>query len=296
MIKAASLDLQHNLREFSQALMARGVPHRINEESGRQVIWVNSEAEADWVRRALAEWQLRGPGESAAPGRVAPAKRVGAGAAGLLRETLGSPVTMALILGCLLVALISRLGMDAQRVEVLFFPLVAAGDIPSMLADLLNPLLFLRALTPIFLHFGELHLIFNLLWLWYFGRQLEAIQPSWVLLLVIVMIAFISNATQYLTLQYNNFGGMSGVVYGLVGYTWVIHNFMPSSRLMLNNTMFVFFVIALVLMEVFAGSWIATAAHVGGLVSGLLIGLGMVLIYRHLLGRQTISRQRGGFP
>lgn len=295
MIKAASLDLQHNLRDFSQALLARGVPHRINEESGRQVIWVNSEAEADWVRRALEEWQLRGPIESAAPGRIAPGKRVGAGAAGLLRETLGSPVTMALILGCVLVALISGLGRDAQRVELLFFPLVAASDIPSMLADLLNPLLFLRSLTPIFLHFGELHLIFNLLWLWYFGRQLEAIQPSWVLLLVIVLIAFISNATQYLTLQYNNFGGMSGVVYGLVGYTWVIHNFMPKSRLMLNNTMFVFFVIALILMEVFAGSWIATAAHVGGLLSGLLIGLGMVLIYRLLLGRQAISRQRGGF-
>jgi len=116
-----------------------------------------------------------------------------------------------------------------------------------------------------------------------------------VLLGLVILTGFVSNTTQYLYVQYNNFGGMSGVVYGLVGYAWVIHNFMPRSYLMLNNSMFVFFVIALILMELVAGSWIATAAHVGGLVSGLILGVAVVLYYRLVLGRSVVGRPDTGF-
>jgi len=131
-----------------------------------------------------------------------------------------------------------------------------------------------------------------MLWLWYFGKQLEAIQPTWVFLLLIILTSFISNTTQYLAIDYNNFGGMSGVVYGLVGYTWAIHTFMPRSYLLLNNSMFVFFIVMLVLMEIIASSWIATAAHVGGLLSGLLLGVAVVFYYRLILKRQFIGRSR----
>jgi GlpG protein len=131
-----------------------------------------------------------------------------------------------------------------------------------------------------FLHFGLLHLVFNMLWLWYFGKQLELAQPSWLFLLVIVVTSFAANTTQYLVINYNNFGGMSGVVYGLVGYAWVIQLLVPRSGVMLNSSMFGFFVAALVIMEVFASSWIATAAHVGGLVSGLALGLIVAAFFR----------------
>jgi GlpG protein len=175
-------------------------------------------------------------------------------------------------------------------VNFLFYPRLASDNLFVLLGEITTPLVFIQTLTPMFLHFGELHLIFNMLWLLYFGKQLEAIQPLWIFLALIVVTAFVSNTTQYLATGFNNFGGMSGVVYGLVGYTWVIHNFMPRSRLLLNNSMFVFFVIALILMEVFASSSIATAAHVGGLISGLVLGVVMVAYYRLLLRRDIISR------
>jgi GlpG protein len=142
-----------------------------------------------------------------------------------------------------------------------------------------------------FLHFGELHLIFNMLWLWYFGKQLEAIQPVWVFLLLVILTSFVSNTAQYMQIGYSNFGGMSGVVYGLVGYTWIIHTFMPRSHLMLNSNMFIVFLLALVLMEIIASSWVATAAHVGGLVSGLLFGMVAVLYYRLILKRPVIGNR-----
>lgn len=306
MIEAISLSIQTDLREFSHYLRQQGINHRITEESGQQVIYVATDEDAALVRQHLAGFQpeqWHGPDStdsssspsspiepSAAWSQDSPTRSARGMAPGWLKLLLESPVTAALIAACGLVAVVSSLGAQAQRVEFLFYPLVSADGVLALLADINTPAELLRSLTPMFLHFGELHLVFNMLWLWYFGRQLEAIQPAWVFALLIVITAFVSNTTQFLFIQYNNFGGMSGVVYGLVGYTWVIHVLMPRSNLLIRSNMFVVFVAALVVMELLAGSWIATAAHVGGLVSGLLLGLLVVLYYRFVLNRHTISR------
>ncbi|MEQ8952665.1 MAG: hypothetical protein RL120_00930 [Gammaproteobacteria bacterium] len=58
---------------------------------------------------------------------------------------------------------------------------------------------------------------------------------------------------------------------------------------MISNQMFVAFIVILVAMELLAGAWIATAAHVGGLVSGLLLATCIVFIYRILLQRPYIG-------
>ena len=296
MIRAASVAVDVNLRNYSHFLQKNGIPHQISEESGEQVIWVANQLHQEFVIKSLADFPLdenKEPGQQHAvsSGSVLPDMRAaGSMASGLLGAFLRSPITMILVLLCLLVAVVSGLGSSPSRVEWLFFPPVSTSGLGSLLIDLLNPLYALRSLTPMFLHFGELHLIFNMLWLWFFGRQLEPRHPQWLYLLIIILISFVGNASQYLYSGYNNFGGMSGVVYGLVGYTWIIHNFMPRSNLLLRNSMFAIFVIALVMMEFFASSWIASAAHLGGLVGGLVLGVGSVVYYRFILKREMISR------
>ena len=289
MIKAVSLSLAVDLREFSAHLQAAGVRHHINEESGQQVISVQNEADAIFVQRALQDWQLSGVHH-----HVAPATKLLPSSSTALRATLRafreSPVSLCLIIVCLVVAIISQLGVRADRVAILFYPQLATDGFVAAMASLQGVGEAMRTLTPMFLHFGELHLVFNMLWLWYFGRQLEPVHPVWLFGLVILLTSFASNTTQYLYSNANNFGGMSGVVYGLVGYTWVVHNFMPRSRLILNNSTFVVFVIALIAMEVLASSWIASAAHVGGLVMGVILGAGIVVYYRVLLRRDSISK------
>ncbi len=294
MIKAASLPIEANLLEFSHFLSRRGIAHRINEESGRQVIWVNDEAEAALVREELETFR---PGQRTArpeweTGDSSP-RRKRSFLTTAVFEIQRSPVTLILILASIVVAAISALGSQPQRVDELFYPLLPANDIPMLLSNIDSVTEFLQTLTPMFLHFGELHLIFNMLWLWYFGRQVESIQSSFTVAALVVFTAFVSNTAQYYTSGYNNFGGMSGVVYGLVGYVWVVHQFMPRSYLILNSNMFVFFVIALVAMEVLASSWIATGAHVGGLLSGLLAGVLMVAYYRILLQRDVVGYYKG---
>ena len=54
--------------------------------------------------------------------------------------------------------------------------------------------------------------------------------------------------------------------------------------MVITNNLFIFFIVSLVLMEVFASSWIATAAHVGGLLSGIIIGAIYIFLSRLLFG------------
>jgi GlpG protein len=109
---------------------------------------------------------------------------------------------------------------------------------------------------------------------------LEAVQSSWFFLLLVILTSFLGNTAQYYVGGAANFGGLSGVVYGLVGYAWVIHSLVPGKRLQVNESLFPVFMVALVLMELLASSWIATAAHVGGLVAGLLAGFAVYALHR----------------
>ena len=70
------------------------------------------------------------------------------------------------------------------------------------------------------------------------------------------------------------------MVYGQLGFIWVWQSLLPNSQLRLPLGMIMLFLVALVLMEVLASGYIASAAHAGGLVSGMLAGALAALIYR----------------
>ena len=77
-----------------------------------------------------------------------------------------------------------------------------------------------RPVTPIFMHFGIIHILFNMMWLKELGTMIEFKNGSLKMLLMVLIIAVVSNVGQdYYKGPY--FGGMSGVVYGLFGYIWM---------------------------------------------------------------------------
>jgi len=128
-----------------------------------------------------------------------------------------------------------------------------------------------RLFTPMFLHFGILHIFFNLLWLRDLGSMIEARKSSWMLLLLVLVIAGTSNLAQYLV-SGPTFGGMSGVVYGLLGYIWMQGRFNPASKLSLEPQT-VLFMIAWFFLCLFGlvGN-IANTVHAVGLVVGIVWG------------------------
>ena len=70
-------------------------------------------------------------------------------------------------------------------------------------------------------HFGVLHLAFNLLWYWEFGRRLERVRGRMTALAVLLITGAGGNIAQYIIDGDVLFGGLSGVIYGLLGYAWM---------------------------------------------------------------------------
>lgn len=125
-----------------------------------------------------------------------------------------------------------------------------------------------RLITPAFIHFSEVHIIFNLLWWWMLGGQLERKFGSIGLILVFLLSSISSNLAQF-WVSGSNFGGLSGVVYALVGFVWWCGWLRPRWGLSLPKPM-----IGLLLVWLLIGYadilWInfANTAHTVGLISG----------------------------
>lgn len=77
-----------------------------------------------------------------------------------------------------------------------------------------------RIVSPIFLHQNLLHLLFNLLWVYLLGRQLEFGLGPVRYILFCLIVAAVSNTAQYLV-SGPNFLGISGLVCGMVTYIWL---------------------------------------------------------------------------
>jgi GlpG protein len=185
------------------------------------------------------------------------------------------PVTSALLLLSALGFLVIWLNLPVAWVARLtFVPFDLQGGVPRFGVVTGEPW---RFITPAFLHFSWLHIVFNALWTWEFGRRIELTLGSRVLLLLFLVIALVSNSAQYIAGGVGIFGGMSGVVYGLLGFLWIAPRLQPRWQFFLPPGLVVFMlgwlVVCLVgLVEVLGFGAIANAAHVGGLLAGMVLG------------------------
>jgi GlpG protein len=132
-----------------------------------------------------------------------------------------------------------------------------------------------RLITPIFLHFSILHLLFNMFWLRDLGGMIETQRGPWTMLAAVLASAVIGNLAQYFwsldTPSPFGFGGMSGVVYGLFGYVWIKQRFEPHLGLGLNEQSAMIMLAWLVICMTGMIGHVANAAHVAGLLSGAAI-------------------------
>jgi GlpG protein len=291
---------------FGDYLTAIGIGHHLEQgDSGAWMIWIEHDDDLD---RAKAEWNqfhLNPTHERyTSAGGIARKQRaqqqrdaekrrknyVDVRTSWAKQSWTIPPVTLTLIALCLIAALLTMLG---QRPEPAMKYLVfatsyttmddsqdAADDSPSaMLKERLAPLTrgdisrgqVWRLLTPIFLHFGALHLIFNLWMLRDFGAAIER-RKGWLLLLALVVISGILGNIGQSIMAGPFFGGMSGVVYALFGYIWMKGVFEPWDGLGAPSQTVSIMLLWLVLCIVGIIPGIANTAHVVGLIVGMLFG------------------------
>lgn len=125
-------------------------------------------------------------------------------------------ITIALIVLSAGVAFGSNLGASQDVLRALYFADPARPDSQAILSG--QPW---RLITPIFIHFGIMHFVFNMLWVWDLGRLIEARKGAGFYLLFVVLVGALSNSAEFLLTRSALFGGMSGVVYGLFAYVWI---------------------------------------------------------------------------
>lgn len=129
-----------------------------------------------------------------------------------------------------------------------------------------------RLLTAMFLHSGYVHILFNMLSLWWIGGPLEAALGRARYLTLYLVSGLAGSALTYLIADANQPSlGASGAIFGLFGATAVLmrrlrYDMRPIIALLVINLIFTF-------NPAFNISW---EAHVGGLVGGVVIGYAMV--------------------
>lgn len=149
------------------------------------------------------------------------------------------------------------------------------GQFNQLFAHLqFNPSNPLTWFTPALAHFSAIHLIFNLLWWFVLAPKIEQTSGQFTLLTVALLSAAISSWAQFMFVG-ANFGGLSGVVYALLGYCWIYPLVSKTPRLISNGVVgFMLLWLAFGFTELFFIS-MANWAHLGGLLTGVVIALVM---------------------
>ena len=176
-----------------------------------------------------------------------------------------SIVSTAIILICVAIAVISKLGNSIEALS----PLFIASPGSEGLSDVMNGQLW-RLATPIFIHFGIMHLVFNLMWVWDLGRLIEDKKGAAFYLVFVLIVGVLSNLAQYFFTGSPYFGGMSGALYGMFGYIWIQGRHNPSFADDLRKDTIVMMLAWFVLCWTGLLGPIANWAHTTGLVVGVL--------------------------
>ncbi len=333
-----SISDESDARRFGDYLAAVGIGNTVEQASSGWSIWINDDDDLERARIELQQFtanprdvKYQGAGKVAKAQRTRDEKRqqklrrnfVDVRTSWAKQSWTTPPLTLTLIVICLIVAALTGLGMGFygdRVIESLSFASTVnrPPDIratrerirrrleelqqrqpqltPEQLQremennpgfnpeyetepDRLEPLTHgeirrgqvWRLITPIFLHFGPFHLLFNLFWLRDLGSAIER-RKGWPMLLGLALAsAIVGNIAQAIA-SGPAFGGMSGVVYALFGYVWMKGKFEPWDGLgLLPGTVAAMLFWLVICYSGFVGD-IANSAHVAGLIVGALTG------------------------
>ncbi|QUN05871.1 rhomboid family intramembrane serine protease GlpG [Shewanella yunxiaonensis] len=177
--------------------------------------------------------------------------------------TGAGPITLLVMFSCIVIFAIMNLGGDETVFNALGFFGSSANATPAQVW---------RLFTPSLLHFSALHIVFNLMWWWVLGGRIETRIGSAPLLLLLLVAGTLPNLVQYFV-SGPDFGGLSGVVYGLLGYCWLMGRLKPAAGITVQPAVVGFMLLWLAFG--FTGMFglnIANGAHMAGLAVGMAQG------------------------
>jgi GlpG protein len=306
MRKLAHVESATKARSLSSALQREDIDHEVRgHDDGTAVVWVLEEATLPQARTVLEAWQADPssydvevpapdiePNAAPAPpppGPRTPRQRPRGAYVSIRMRSSRAPVTLLAIGISFAIALASDFGARAEVLQHL--TIKAQFTVPGDVYRDLRVGEFWRLVTPAFIHFGVLHLVFNGFWLLDLGGVIERTWGSLRFAFMLVVCAALSNFAQLYFGKSPAFGGLSGVVYACIGYLWARGRFDPTSVVGAPPQLVTFFVVYLLLgftgiFDALFGA-MANYCHLGGLVAGAGYGLVAALRSRQHLRRST---------
>jgi GlpG protein len=263
---------------LTEALWHHKVAHQIISKQGHNELWVLDPSQSPTVDQLMAIWKDD-------PSLLEQTRPVftssSASKSRIFTELTLAPVTAGLLIVTLLVAVVTKLGSDFTVVGYLS---ITPFDIKNghiyfyTLSEVFSKGEYWRLFTPTLLHFSVLHIVFNTLWIWDIGRRIERQLGSILWSVGILIIAIISNVLQYEISGYPLFGGLSGVVYGVIGFAWLLPLFNKRWPIIISKQLMIFFIVWLAVgytpfPEMLGLGSIANTAHSIGLLTGLALGV-----------------------
>ena len=196
-----------------------------------------------------------------------------------------------IIIFAVLFALISNFGSVIAAIEFLTFTNINVTNQGYISIFDFNQTYWIgnqwwRLITPIFIHFSFAHLVFNCLWIFILGEKIENTDGSLIFILLVIFSAILSNCLQYFWTETSLFGGLSGVIYGLIGFCMIVEFDSQYDRYKLPPALYLFMIVWLLLgfagiLDLFGFGSVANFAHLGGLISGILFAM----IYKNIYVR-----------
>lgn len=136
-----------------------------------------------------------------------------------------------------------------------------------------------QLLTSMFIHFNIIHLLFNMLGLFYFGSFIENVYGKLGFLIIYFGSGLLGNlATLYLIPPRVISGGASGAVFGLIGAHVAIR------REVGDVSAALFYALMIFLWS--SGPQVNIVAHLFGLIGGILIGIAILKILKSIHSRR----------
>ncbi len=250
------------MARLAAALRARHLPHRMFEERGRIIV----------VARAEHAGEVRGLYQEALEGSLPEhhgrTELIPGGIGSLVRA---APVTAAFVLAILAGTFASTV-LPVDRWLWFVDPQIGG---PHPWRDTLASGQLWRLWTPCLMHAGVVHLLFNVLWVWEFGRRIEAAFGAALLTVAMLVTGVAGNIALYLWYESPAFLGASGVASGLLGFLAAAERLRPDAGPRLPPGLAVAFVVMLLIMSSGVLEWfgiaVGNAAHWAGLLAGVAL-------------------------
>lgn len=298
MRQIGSIENDHDAERFSDYLVTQGIGNMVEEAAaeggGSWLVWVENDDHIDRARTELERFKASVADPRYDAARDAQALRKETEKTELRRREkfvdvrtgwsrpaqFAKPVTLVLAIVSILASLGgTKLGLVEEPTTPLTNAFLIApvqeldnGWIQWDDLDAIHHGQVWRLVTPIFLHFSPLHLVFNLYWLFHLGAMIETRRGSVFMAVLVLVTAVASNVGQYYLGDWGHpspmFGGMSGVNYALFGYAWLKGRFQPYLGMGVASQTVMIMLVWLVVCMTGAVGAVANAAHVVGLAGG----------------------------